>query len=69
MDSAYITKVCKLFSKDCNINLDLVTQKLFLEIPSSRDITLNSKDIVVFKNPKDHNQIVHLARKIYPENF
>jgi len=69
MDSAYSTKVSEIFTKGShrrNISLVLITQNLFHQGPSSRDISLNSKYIVVFKNPRDKTQIVHLARQ---ENF
>ena len=72
MDSAYSTKVSELFTKGShhrNISLILITQNLFHQGPSSRDISLNSKYIVVFKNPRDKTQIVHLARQVYPENI
>jgi len=71
MDSAYSTKVSELFTKGShhrNISLVLITQNLFHQSSSSRDISLNSKYIVVFKNPRDKTQIVHLARQVYPEN-
>lgn len=72
MDSAYSTKVSELFTKGShhrNISLVLITQNLFHQSQSSRDISLNSKYIVVFKNPRDKAQIVHLARQVYPENI
>jgi len=72
MDSAYSTKVSQLFTKGShhrNISLVLITQNLFHQGPSSRDISLNNKYIVVFKNPRDKTQIVHLARQVYPENI
>ena len=59
MDSAYSKKVSELFSKAShhrNISLILITQNLFHQGPSSRDISLNSKYIVVFKNPRDKTQ-------------
>ena len=52
-----------------NISLLLITQNLFEHGPSSRDIYLNSKYIVVFKNPRNKTHIVYLARKFYPENI
>ena len=67
MDSAYSTKVSQLFTKGShhrNISLVLITQNLFHQGPSSRDISLNSKYIVVFKNPRDKTQVVHLARQV-----
>ena len=56
MDSAYSTKVIELFTKGSHhgkISLVLITQNLFHQGLSSRDISLNSKYIVVFKNPRD----------------
>ena len=56
MDCAYSTKFSELFTKGshhCNISLVLITQNLFHQVPSSRDISLNSKYIVVFKDPRD----------------
>jgi len=72
MDSAYSTKVSQLFTKVShhrNISLVLITQNVFHQGPSSRDISLNSKYIDVFRNPTDKTQIVHLARQVYPENI
>ena len=72
MISAYSTKVSELFTKGSqhrNISLVLNTQNAFHQSPSSRDITLNSKYIVVFKIPRDKTQIVHLATQVYPENI
>ena len=72
MDYAYSTKVSELFTKLSHkrtISLVLITQNLFHQGPSSRDITLNSKYAVVFKNPRDKTKIVHLARQVCPENI
>jgi hypothetical protein len=72
MDSAYSTKVSQLFTKGShhrNISVVLITQNLFHQVPGSRDISLNSKYIVVFKNPRDKTQIVHLPRQVYPDNI
>jgi len=71
MDSAYSTKVSELFTKDShhgNISLVLITQNLFHQGPSC-DISLNSKYIVVFKNPRDKTQIVHFFRQVFPKNI
>ena len=72
MDSAYSTNVSQLFTKGShhrNISLVLITQNLFHQGPASRDISLNSKYRVVFKNPRDKTQIVHLTHPVYPENI
>jgi len=69
---AYSTKVSELFTKGShhrNISLVLITQNVFLQGPSSRGFSLNSKFIGVFKNRREKSQIVHLARQVYPENF
>jgi hypothetical protein len=54
MDSVYFTKVSQLFSKGSHHrnSLVLIIQNLFHQGPSSRDTSLNSKYIVVFKNPR-----------------
>jgi len=72
MVTYYSTKVSQLFTKGShhrNISLILITQNLFHQGPSSRDISLNIMYIAVFKNPRDKTQIVHLARQVYPENI
>ena len=72
MDSTYSTNVSQLFTKGLhhsNISLVVITQNVFHQGPSSRDISLNRKYIVVFKNPRDKTQIVHFARQVYSENI
>jgi len=72
MDSAYSTNLSELFTKGSqhrNISLVLITQNSFYQVQSSRDISLNNKYIVVFKNSRDKTQIVYLARQVYPENI
>jgi hypothetical protein len=70
MDSGCSAKVSELITKGShhrNIILVLIIQNVFHQGPSSHDISLNSKCIVVFKYPIDKSQIVHLARQVYPE--
>ena len=52
-------------SRNRNISLVLITQNVFPQGQSSPDISLNSNYLVVFKNPRDEAQIVHLARQVY----
>lgn len=64
-------KVCELFTKGShhrNLSVILVTQNIFHKGSYSRDISLNSKYIVMFKNPRDKLQFMYLARQVYPEN-
>ena len=72
MMDGYNKKVCELFTKGShhrNISVILVTQNLFHKSSMSRDISLNTKYIVMFKNPRDQLQFSYLARQVLPENF
>jgi hypothetical protein len=72
INSAYSRDVCDLFTKGShhrNISVILITQNLFHQGKYCRDISLNAKYLVVFKNVRDKNQISHLTRQIYPENW
>lgn len=71
MTSAYTKSICDLFTKGShhkNISVILITQNLFHQGKYCRDISLNCKYLVLFKNPRDKSQIYPLARQIYPEN-
>jgi len=71
MRGAFNKNVCKLFTKGShhrNLLVILVTQDIFQKTSHSRDISLNTKYIVAFKNPSDKLQFQCLARQIYPEN-
>ena len=72
MDSSCSTKVSDLFTKwshNRNVGLVLITQNIFHQGPSSRDISLNSRYIVLFKKSRYKPQVMHLARHVYPENI
>ena len=51
-----------------NISVIFITQNIFHKGKSQRDISLNTKYIVLYKNPRDRAQIQHLARQVYPED-
>lgn len=71
MNEVYNTQISELFTKGShhrNISVILVTQNLFHQGKHNRDISLNTKYIVAFKNPRDQLQFQYLARQIYPEN-
>lgn len=70
-DATSSNLVSELFTKGShhrNISVVLITQNIFHKNKNSRDISLNAKYLVVFKNPRDKAQFNHLARQIYPEN-
>ena len=46
-----------------------LVQNLFPKNKESRNISLNSQYMVVFKNPSDASQMSHLARQMYPGRF
>lgn len=50
-----------------NTSVILISQNIFHKGSHIRDISLNTKYIVLFKNPRDKNQVRYLARQIYPE--
>lgn len=71
MTSAYTKTVCELFTKGShhrNLSVILITQNLFHQGKYCRDISLNCKYLVLFKNPRDKSQIYPLARQVFPEN-
>ena len=71
LNEVYSKDVCELFTKGShhrNISVILITQNLFHQGRFCRDISLNAKYLVVFKNVRDKNQFAYLARQVYPEN-
>jgi hypothetical protein len=50
-----------------NMSVILILQNLFHQGKSMRDISLNAKYTVLFKNPRDKGQIQHLGRQIFPQ--
>ena len=71
LNEAYSRDVCDLFTKGShhrNISVILITQNLFHQSRFARDISLNAKYIVIFKNTRDKSQFQYLARQVYPEN-
>jgi hypothetical protein len=60
-----VTKIFKKFSHHRNISVMFLTQNLFHK--NVRSITLNSHYLVLFKNPRDAQQISHLARQMFPK--
>ncbi len=39
---------------------------MFYQGPEMRTISLNTHYMVVFKNPRDRQQVLHLSRQMYP---
>lgn len=51
-----------------NLSVIMLVQNLFHQNKHMRDLMLNSKYLVLFKNPRDKGQIRHLAVQFSPSN-
>lgn len=63
--------VVDLFTKHSHhlsVSVIFICQNIFHKGKGQRDISLNSHYITMYKNPRDRNQISHLARQICPKN-
>jgi len=49
-----------------NVSVIFLLQNFFLRNKYMRTISLNAQYIVLFKNPRDNSQFVHLAKQLYP---
>ena len=63
------TRVTKIFMKGSHhLNCVIyISQNLFNKGKENRNICLNTHYLVLFKNPRDSTQIVHLGRQIFPD--
>ena len=64
--------VTDLFTKGShhrNISVLHLVQNLFDKNKHTRTISLNAHYLVIFKNPRDISQIIHLAKQMYPGNI
>lgn len=66
-DNKEISQLFTRGSHHRNTSVVLISQNIFHKGSHMRDISLNTKYIVLFKNPRDKNQVRYLARQIYPE--
>ncbi len=51
-----------------NLSAIYIVQNLFVQGKSSRTISLNANYMILFKNPRDVNQVAMLRRQMYPGN-
>lgn len=71
MMEANSARICELFTKGShhrNMSVILITQNLFHQGKYCRDISLNTKYFVIFKNVRDQSQFMHLCKQCYTEN-
>lgn len=63
--------ISDLFTKGShhkNLSVMFITQNVFHQGKNQRDISLNTNYLVLFKNPRDRAQIMHLSRQVHPED-
>lgn len=62
-------RISRIFTKGShhrNLSVIYIVQNLFDKNKEHRTISLNAHYLVVFKNPRDGSQIVHLGKQMYP---
>jgi hypothetical protein len=70
-DATRNVDVCELFtegSHHCNLSVICLMQNLYYRGKENRTMNLNSQYLVLFKNPRDQQQVAILARQMYPNN-
>lgn len=63
-----ISEIFTKHSHHKNLSVVLITQNMFERGIHMRNCQLNSHYQMVFKNPRDRQQIGHLARQMFPNN-
>ena len=61
--------VTRLFTKGShhqNMSVMYIVQNLFAKSKEQRTISLNAHYLVIFKNPRDVSQIIHLGKQMFP---
>ena len=62
-------RICDLFTKGThhhNLSVICLVQNLYYQGKESRTMSLNSQYLVLFNNPRDQQQVMVLARQMYP---
>ena len=67
IDASKGKRVVNLFTRGSrNLSVSYIVQNLFHQGKGSRSMSLNSRYLVLFKNPRDKLQILTLAKQMYP---
>lgn len=61
-----VSNIFTKFSHHRNVSIMYLSQNLFYKSKQNRTMSLNAHYIVLFKNPRDANQVATLARQMYP---
>ena len=69
-EAAQSDQVQALFTRGRHLNLSVIylAQNLFHKGKHSRDMSLNTDYMILFKNTRDASQIMHLSRQMYPHD-
>ena len=65
-DDDRVTKLFSIGSHHENLSIFYLVQHLFNQGKETRNISLNTHYLIVFKNPRDNQQVRVLARQVYP---
>lgn len=68
MHSKIISRWFTVKSHHLATSVIYIVQNVFDKTPYHRTISLNSSHIVLFKNPRDSSQVMHLAKQVYPKD-
>jgi len=63
-----LTRIFTCGSHHRNVSVIFMVQNFFNKNRHMRTISLNAQYIVLFKNPHDSSQFVHLTKQLYPHN-
>ena len=63
-----LTRMFTCGSHHRKVSVIFMVQNFFNKNRHMRTISLNAPYIVLFKNPRDSSQFVHLAKQLYPHN-
>ena len=70
-DATKDNKICNLFTKGShhrNLSVICLLHNLYYYGKENRTMSLNTHYFVLFKNPRDQQQVMSLARQMYPGN-
>ena len=65
-DDDRVTKPFSIESHHNNLSIFYLVQNLFNQSKEMKNIKLNTHYLIVFKNPRDNQQVRVLARQMYP---
>ena len=68
VDSKSIAAWFTVLSHHKNTSVIYLVQNIFFKNPEHRTASLNTHYLAILKNPRDHSQILHLARQFAPRN-